>query len=211
MTGQLRADARRNRDQILAAARDLLVEQGVGVPMEEVARRAGVGVGTLYRRFPDRLALLRAVSLDTVEQMRDLARSALATEPSGWDALSRFVHDCVKLRLGVLKSTVDPRLFKQIANDEEVTSVRIELLSTVETMMLAAQRDGVMRDDVGVGDVAVLVTLHLKQPLELPSRTDHEIAARLTQLMLDGLRARSASTLVGRPITLADVRDHIAR
>ena len=211
MTGQLRADARRNRDQILAAARDLLVEEGAGVPMEEIARRAGVGVGTLYRRFPDRLALLRAISLDTVEQMRDLARTSLAAEPTGWDALSRFVHGCVKLRLGALRSTVDPQLFKQITNDEEVTSVRMDLLSIVEKMMVAAQRDGVMRDDVGVGDVTMLVSMHLKQPIELLKQTEEDITARLTQLMLDGLRALSASKLAGQPITLAEVREHLSR
>ncbi|MFI9380308.1 TetR/AcrR family transcriptional regulator [Kutzneria sp. NPDC052558] len=205
MTGQLRADAKRNRDQILAAARDLLVNQGAGVPMEEIARHAGVGVGTLYRRFPDRVALLRALSVHTVENMTDLARTALRTEPDAWNALSRFVRECVALRLGALRSIVDPQLQTAVHHSDEVRSARLELLGIVEQMITTAQRDGSMRTDVGVVDVAMLVSLHLKRPFDLPGTRDEEIDARLTQLMLDGLRPDAATPLPGKPINLADV------
>src|SRR6201999_4016536 len=155
MTGQLRADAKRNRDQILAGARELMVNQGVGVPMEEIARHAGVGVGTLYRRFPDRVALLRALSVHTVEDMTDLARTALRSEPDAWTALSRFIRECVALRLGALRSIVDPQLHTALQHSGEVRSAREDLLSIVEQMIDAAQRDGSMRTDVGVVDVAM--------------------------------------------------------
>jgi AcrR family transcriptional regulator len=210
MTGQLRADAKRNRDQILAAARDLLVNQGVGVPMEEIARHAGVGVGTLYRRFPDRLALLRALSVHTVENMTDLARSALQAEPDAWSALSRFIRECVALRLGALRSIVDPQLRAAVHDHEEIRAARRELLDFLEQMVVAAQRDGSMRADVGVVDVAVLVTLHLKQPFEVADAIAEQMNARLTQLMLDGLRPGGASPLPGRPTTLADINWDIA-
>ena len=206
MTGQLRADAKRNRDQILAAARDLMVGQGVNVPMEEIARHAGVGVGTLYRRFPDRVALLRALSVHTVEHMTSLARSALRTEPDAWTALSRFVRECIEQRLGVLRSIVDPQLRAALhEHNDEVHAARLELLCIVEQMITGAQRDGSMRTDVGVVDVAMLVSLHLKQPFELPGVLAEQLNARLTELMLDGLRPGSASPLPGRPTTLAEV------
>jgi len=205
MTGQLRADAKRNRDQILAAARDLLVNQGAGVPMEEIARHAGVGVGTLYRRFPDRVALLRALSVDTVEHMTDLARTALRAEPDAWNALSRFVRECVALRLGALRSIVDPQLHAGLHHGEEIRSARLDLLGIVEQMIITAQRDGSMRTDVGVVDVAMLVSLHLKRPFDLPGANAEEMDARLTQLMLDGLRPGFATPLPGKPTTLADV------
>jgi len=205
MTGQLRADAKRNRDQILAAARDLLVNQGASVPMEEIARHAGVGVGTLYRRFPDRVALLRALSVHTVEHMTDLARTALRTEPDAWNALSRFVRECVALRLGALRSIVDPQLHSGLQHSEEVRSARLDLLGIVEQMIITAQRDGSMRPDVGVIDVAMLVSLHLKRPFDLPGTNAEEMDARLTQLMLDGLRPGSATPLPGKPTSLADV------
>src|SRR3954454_11504336 len=84
---RLRADARRNRDQILRAARDVFVEHGPGAPLEEVGRRAGVGIGTLYRRFPDRRALQRAVALDTLERVTREIHLALTEEPEPFAAL----------------------------------------------------------------------------------------------------------------------------
>lgn len=206
MTGQLRADAKRNRDQILAAARELMVNHGVGVPMEEIARHAGVGVGTLYRRFPDRVALLRALSVHTVENMTDLARTALRNEPDAWTALSRFIRECVALRLGALRSIVDPQLHTALHHNGEIRSAREDLLRIVEQMIAAAQLDGSMRTDVGVVDVAMLVSLHLKRPLDMPGTVPEEMDARLTQLMLDGLRPTAASPLPGHPTTLADVK-----
>ena len=76
--GHLRADARRNREQLLLAARDVFVERGPDAPLEDVAQRAGVGIGTLYRRFPDRQALLRAVALDVLARVTAEAHAALA-------------------------------------------------------------------------------------------------------------------------------------
>ncbi|MGI5472586.1 TetR/AcrR family transcriptional regulator [Streptomyces sp. CA-132043] len=97
---ELRADARLNREQIIAAARDLLAERGPDVPAEEVARRAGVGTGTLYRRFPDRQALMRAVAFDGFHRVVAIARTAEDEEPDAWRALSRFVHQAgTELRL----------------------------------------------------------------------------------------------------------------
>src|SRR5205814_1799803 len=79
--GRLRADARRNREQILLTARDVFVELGPEAPFDAIARRAGVGIATLYRRFPDRQALLRAVVLDVLGHVAREARAALVEEP----------------------------------------------------------------------------------------------------------------------------------
>src|ERR1700754_3683879 len=88
-----RADALRNREQILRAAADLIVEQGPTTPMETIARRAKVGIATLYRHFPDRSVLLRQVAVDTLRQSSDEARSALAEEADAFTALARFMHN----------------------------------------------------------------------------------------------------------------------
>src|SRR4051794_29077547 len=97
----LRADARRNRDQIIAAARVIFVEQGADVPMEEIARTAGVGVGTLYRRFPDRDALIRAVAVDNFDRVLIDAKAAAEEEPTAWAALVWLLHQSVELQLSV--------------------------------------------------------------------------------------------------------------
>src|SRR4051812_45368611 len=80
----LRADARRNRDQIVAAARTIFVAQGPNAPMEEIARSAGVGVGTLYRRFPDRKTLIREVAQDSFARALAEARASIEEEPTAW-------------------------------------------------------------------------------------------------------------------------------
>ena len=85
----LRADARLNRERILAAARDSFVERGADVPLEEIAARAGVGIATLYRRFPDRAALQRAVALDVLTRVGQEARAAIEEEPDAFSALDR--------------------------------------------------------------------------------------------------------------------------
>ena len=80
----LRADARRNREHVLAAAREVFVEQGADAPLDEIARRAGVGIATLYRRFPDRAALLRAVALDVrlAHRHLELMLAGLEAQPA---------------------------------------------------------------------------------------------------------------------------------
>src|SRR5437588_9177263 len=100
--GQLRADARRNRDQVLAAARDVFVEQGPDAALDEVARRAGVGIATLYRRFPAREALMRAVALDVLARTAAAAQQAEAEEPDAFEALARYMHRALDLRISAV-------------------------------------------------------------------------------------------------------------
>src|SRR3954453_299932 len=100
----LRADARRNHEQVLAAAREVFVERGAGAPLEEVAGRAGVGIATLYRRFGDREGLLRAVVLQALEDSRAAAESALAAEEDtdGLTALGQYMHAVLDLRVSAV-------------------------------------------------------------------------------------------------------------
>src|SRR3954451_22736744 len=88
-----RADARRNYDKLLAAARETFTEHGTEASLEEIARRAGVGIGTLYRNFPTRQALLEAVYIDEVEEMARAAEDVAGLEP--WDALAAWLHQYV--------------------------------------------------------------------------------------------------------------------
>src|SRR5712692_7571617 len=117
----LRADAARNREHVLAAAREVFVEQGADAPLDDIARRAGVGIATLYRRFPDREALVRAVALDVLTRAGGEARAAEAEEPDPFRALGRYMHRALDLRI----SAVMPTLLGHISfDDEDVKNAR---------------------------------------------------------------------------------------
>src|ERR1700716_2745558 len=111
---RLRADRVRNAERIQRAAREVWAEQGPGAPLDEIARRAGVGIGTLYRRFPDRQSLLRAVAIDVLARVGQEARLALAEEPDAFQALARYMHRALDLRIGV----VMPVLVTQIPRED---------------------------------------------------------------------------------------------
>ncbi|WP_055481069.1 TetR/AcrR family transcriptional regulator [Sphaerimonospora mesophila] len=206
-TTRLRADARRNRDLIVAAARRLLVEQGVDVPLEEVARRAGVGIGTLYRRFPDRDALLRAVGEDTLRRLVDLAETAWREEPDAWHALCRFLRGCAELHMGVLSAKLEPHLHQRLRAGHDLHEMRQQVTDAVLRMTERAQADGALRRDIGPGDIALLMTTHVYSP---PGTPGEPAMARVMEIMLAGLRAGSGPALPGTPRTDDDLRRYIA-
>jgi AcrR family transcriptional regulator len=202
---KMRADARRNREQIVDAAATLFVERGADVPMEEIARGAGVGVGTLYRRFPDREALVRAVALDAFRRVVAAARAALA-EPDGWGGLVRFVRESVAdLRLAALLSIWFAGAWTRLQADSENLRLRDELLGLLDQLVVRAQREGAVRPDIAAGDVAVLLALVLRPlPGALGAITAHA-GERYVAVVLDGLRAAPVDPLPGRRVSVADL------
>lgn len=206
--GALRADARRNREQIVAAASALFAERGPDVRMEEIAQRAGVGVGTLYRRFPDREALVRAVAFGGFHRVLVNARAA-ADDRDAWAGLSRLLrHSVVEMRLVTLLSMWFACTWAAIAVDPERRQLRAELLEILGRLVRRAQEDGAMRTDVGTGDVAMLLSLVLRPfPGPLGAVTERN-AERYVVLLLDGLRACPAGPLPGRAVTVEDLDRH---
>ncbi|MGH3585274.1 MAG: TetR/AcrR family transcriptional regulator [Pseudonocardia sp.] len=198
----LRADAWRNRVQIVDAAGALFAERGPDVPMEEIARRAGVGVGTVYRRFPDRDALVQAVAFDSFRRVVAQARTA-ADGPDGWGGLARFVRAAVAdLRLATWLSMWFVRTWEEMRLEREHEELRDELLALLDQLVARAQREGAMRTDVGVGDLAVLLALVLR-PLPGPlAAVTERSAERYVAVVLDGLRAQALPPLPGPPVTL---------
>jgi AcrR family transcriptional regulator len=207
---RLRADARRNRDQILAAARKMFAEQGPDAPMEEIADEAGVGVGTLYRRFPDRGALIGAVARDNFAQVLAETRAAAAEEPTAWDALARIVRQSRELQLSVQLAFLSPLAGAIIRSDPQTAEFRRELLETLDGVVRAAQAEGSLRQDVGTGDVAALLSLLLRGVQATPSGSAWLAADRALVLMLDGLRAQPGTRLPGHPLTSEDLSTVLA-
>ncbi|WBB62851.1 helix-turn-helix domain containing protein [Streptomyces sp. WMMC500] len=188
MRTPMRADARRNRELILRAAGEVFVGEGPDAPLEEVARRAGVGIATLYRNFASREALIRGVAVATLASLRSVAGQALAAEDEPFEALRRFAHAALDLRIGA----VLPALSGRIRIDEELAELRALTLRPVQELIVRAQRAGQLRDDVVFGDVPFMV---MRLTLQLPGGGLPEgeaLAHRHLELYLDGLRPEAA-------------------
>lgn len=174
----LRADARRNRDAIVAAARDVL-DRGEQVRFDDFAARAGVGVGTLYRHFPTREALAAAVYEGEVATLCDAARDPSRPPTENLEAFLRGFVEYLVAHAGLaraLAAVVDPAVTAQ-------GGLRLE--GTVADLLAAAVADGVVRDDVEVG--ALMVVLHgIGSATDRPRWAAESRAA--VELLLRGLR-----------------------
>ncbi|MFD9338786.1 TetR/AcrR family transcriptional regulator [Streptomyces sp. NPDC060028] len=198
-----RADAVRNRERILGAAREVFVEFGATAPLDEIARRAGVGNATLYRHFPDRAALVHHVVLFVMDRVTTHARDALREEPDAFAALCRFAHAAADERIGALCPMLEGRFDH---DHPELDAVRAELDEATEELLAAGQTSGLIRTDIGAGDL-VIAMAQLARPL--PGTGCFEVdpfVHRHLQLLLDGLRAPARSELPGSPATLEDLR-----
>ncbi|WP_030215841.1 TetR/AcrR family transcriptional regulator [Streptomyces sp. NRRL WC-3626] len=202
-TTPLRVDAQRNLEHVLRAAREVFGELGYGAPMEDVARRARVGVGTVYRRFPSKDVLVRRIAEEETSRLTEQARAALGQEDEPWSALSRFLRTSVAsgagrllppqvLRVGVAEE--HPRLPQQRTQaSEELRLVAddagaSELLSVVGQLVDRARGAGALRADVSVSDVLLVIATPAPS---LPDAAQQAAASsRLLDILLEGLRSR---------------------
>jgi AcrR family transcriptional regulator len=157
---QVRADAVRNRTRILEAARELLAEQGAEAPMDAIAARAGVAVGTLYRHWPMKADLVAAVVEHSIEQLADVAEGALGAVRQGADPGAEFERT---FRVVAERYATD-RVVKgaagvphEVAEPEDSAAPGGRLALAVEEMIRAAGRAGRLRDDVTVADLVVVL------------------------------------------------------
>lgn len=176
-----RADARANHDKLVAAARALFTEKGTSAPLEEVAARAGVGIGTLYRHFPTRYALLEAVYVDEVEAMAR-AMTELEELPP-WDALSQWLHQYVGF--AATKRALNEALMETDPNSDVLLTCRTAIIGAGTALVERAQQAGVVRNDTTFMDIVRMVGAIAMVPTEDPEQKN-----RLLELALDGLRYR---------------------
>ncbi|MFI8005529.1 TetR/AcrR family transcriptional regulator [Streptomyces sp. NPDC086010] len=202
-TSRPRADALRNRERIVAAAREMFVEFGPHVPLDDVARRAGVGNATLYRNFPDRVALIHEVVLAVTSRTADRAEEAAAAESDLFAALSRFVHDAADERIGALC----PMLTGAFDHEHpDLLAERRRLEKAVEGLVERAMTAGRLRTDIAVGDVLVALS-QLTRPLPgIACPGIDRFTHRHLQIFLDGLELPARSELPGSAATLEDLR-----
>lgn len=173
-----RADARRNYDALVAAARAAFAEAGAGAPLDDIARRAEVGIGTLYRNFPTRDDLIEAVYVDEIASLVDAAEAASSLEP--FDALAAWLDRFV-LYVGTKRA-----LLEGLNRDKAVFLQCREVMYEAGAPLLArAQQAGAVRDDVAIADVVKLVS-----GVAAVAVDDDAQQRRLIDLAVDGLRAR---------------------
>jgi AcrR family transcriptional regulator len=180
-TGPKRADARRNYERILRAARKAFAEGGQSTSLEEIARQAGVGIGTLYRYFPTRQALLETLYVKEVE---DVCRSAEQLDDDPWTALGTW---CERL-IGYL--TTKRALAHELLNylDEDAPlfkECRAPVYAAGEPLLKRAQDAGIVRGDVDFSDV-----LHMLGGITRMPTGDSAQIERIVHIALDGLRYR---------------------
>ena len=175
-----RADARRNYEKVLTAAREAFAEGGESTALEEIARRAGVGIGTLYRHFPNRQALLEALYVNEVEEVCRSAAELDGSDP--WEALNSWFEQL----LGYLatKQALAQELLNYFDREAALFQVcRTSLYGAGEPLLKRAQEAGVVRQDVEFPEVMQMVMGIAKIPASDPSQVAH-----ILRIALDGLR-----------------------
>ena len=187
----LRRDAERNRRLILGAAKSLFAQRGLDVSLDEVAKEAGLGVGTVYRRFPNREALIDALFDDMVVSIKRIADESLAV-PRAWDGLVLFMTAMLETQARD-KGLRDAMIARENRLDECGQGKGQALRETVQPMLYAlvvrAQQEGDLRADVVPTDFAVLLIMAVSM-LEFTAPVAPDNWRRHLSVLLDGLRAR---------------------
>jgi AcrR family transcriptional regulator len=196
VTTVLRADAQRNLVRVLDAAREVFAEQGVDAPVTEIADRAGVGVGTIFRRFPTKDDLLVAVVEQRTEQLIEAADLALESPDPG-AALRGFMETATAMQISdVCWCEAGADLFER-EGIRELTDV---LVGKIGELLTSAQTAGQIRSDVRALDIPVLLMAVAKSGLMLEDAVPGAWK-RYLAIILDGLRPEAARPLPRRPLS----------
>jgi AcrR family transcriptional regulator len=185
----LRADARRNRERVLTAAREVFAEQGREAQMDDVARRAMVGVGTVYRHFPTKEALIDAIAAEAFERLLAVAQAQLARDDDPWDALVTTLWAGAEILAG------DRAVSEIMAETTGPVTVDLEtqrqISETMEGLLCRARDVGALRPDVILDDIPMVmcgIGAANCKPHIVPDSWRRHLA-----IVIDGLRAPSAS------------------
>ncbi|MFC5265262.1 TetR/AcrR family transcriptional regulator [Kribbella qitaiheensis] len=184
-TRPARADARRNYDLLVSAAREAFAEHGTDTSLEEIARRAGVGIGTLYRRFPNRTALLEAVYVDEIQSVCDRAYG-YADKLGPYDALAAWLRSFVGYSIS--KKSLAGELTVALGKDSEFfTACKVNVREAGELLLNAAKKEGTVREELQLMDI-----LRLVGGITMGRDMDRDQAERLLEIVLAGLKPATA-------------------
>ena len=188
---RLRADAARNRAAIVAVARDVFAEYGLEAPLEAIAARAGVGIATLYRRFPTREKLVAAALVEKITEYAEAARQALAV-PDPWDGFAGFVERICELQAG--DRGLSDLLSMTLSADEQVEGLRRTANELLITVIDRAKAAGALREDF-VGEDLVLLLIATAAVMHVTRADAPEAWRRFVALSLDSFSSRGSPPL----------------
>jgi AcrR family transcriptional regulator len=200
-TRPLRSDARRNRERIVTSARALFARAGLDASVEDITNHAGIGMGTLYRHFPTKEALIDAVLEDAFAEFVGLAKTALA-EPDPWTGLCWYLERS----LAMLAAN---RGLKDVAATREhglsrAAAIRRELRPLLLRLVERAQAQGSLRADLSPEDIPLLLWAG-DGVIECAANVDPQVWRRYLGLLMDGLRSDAATPQEYAPLTRAQV------
>src|SRR5918999_6292585 len=186
MIAPLRADAERNRQRLLAAAKDLFATRGLDVTLDDIARHAGVGTGTAYRRFPNKGALIDALMVDRIGELAEIARECLE-EPDPWVGLTSYFERALALQAS--DRGLKEVLFSSGRGRERSNHARRAIAPVVAKLVQRAKAAGVVRPDVDTTDVP-LINFMVNTVVDFSRDIEPELYKRYLAIVLDGLRPR---------------------
>lgn len=191
-----RKDAERNRAKLIDAGREVFTEQGPDASLEEVARRAGVGIGTLYRHFPSRDALIEAVYASHIDELLAAAEEAASAEDP-WGGLARYLEQVLEMQSRNLPLR---GAFLGQQPSSQVVERRLRILPLLEQVIARAKEQGTLRSDYTVGDLSFALW-SFAPVIEATSGVAPEAWRRHFQIVLDGMRADGATAQQAKPLT----------
>jgi AcrR family transcriptional regulator len=197
----LRADAERNRQRLLTAAKDLFTTRGLDVTLDDVARHAGVGTGTAYRRFPNKDALIDALMVDRIGELAAIARECLE-DPDPWRGLAGYFERALALQAA--DRGLKDVLFSSGRGRERSVQARQQIAPVVTKLVRRALEAGAVRSDLAVSDVP-LINFMLNTIVDFGRDVEPDLYRRYLAIVLDGLRPRD--DLEPLPVEALHVRE----
>jgi AcrR family transcriptional regulator len=192
---RLRVDAERNRAAVLDAAREVFAEQGLEAPLEEIALRAGVGIATLYRRFPTRAQLVAAALVDKITQYAEAADQALAV-PDPWAGFTSFVERICEMQAG--DRGLSDLLSMALPADEHVEQLRRLANAQVVELVERAKTAGKLRQEF-VGEDLLLLLIGHASVVHVTRQDAPDAWRRFVALMLDAFQGQDETSLPAPP------------
>ncbi|MER7584406.1 helix-turn-helix domain-containing protein [Kitasatospora sp. NPDC097691] len=182
-------EADRNDELVLRAAREVFAELGWNAPVSEIARRAGVGMGSLYRRYPAKEDLAQALRVDGMNRLAGMARTAMTDHPDAWTALTTFLRAALS---SPDTSSLLTLIGGRLPATDEVNAADERLQRALDDLVAAAHRGGTLRRDFTSADIPLLLS-HLNTRLPTTTERAVQLHLRYLDLVLDGLRTPSTT------------------